>query len=265
MQAQTSAHAAHSAVQSAPATERTHLMGWPYYNATQRNPPPTEAPHSTGFLDHISLFTHPLAGQTPAVQNQAHHFWQINRSASHPVHPYTPGVADALRHDAMAVGARLSVSFFAIAGFMDAEFPHGTSIFNPSGTRNNLAGLTCLLGGYLAVTSLTPFVTYHAYCALLYTCNKLGDKLHAHPLSTRAVGLASSAVFATGALAGAWVLHEQNVRRNRATTPENGWVGSTYSEASVLSLIVSAPALAALGWYVGRMGSAAVRRDPNTN
>lgn len=239
------------------ASEHTSLLHWHHAEcaeAAQATPTPAQS-HS--YLSHILPFTR-LSTARPAAEEHARHFWNIDRPGTHTAPIYKPGIADAIRLNGITFSSEAIIGIYAMAGFMDEILPNGSTVLNPNGTRNELAAFTCLLGAYVALGSIGPAMAGHLYGSMVFSCNSVAAKLHAHPLTTRMVGYATSMTLATGGLIGALVL-ERHIHSHSSNVPESPSTPNIYDRAGVLALVAAVPGLAAVGWYLGRVSSAAIR------
>lgn len=271
MSSHATATAPRNPVRAPPPNEHSHLLHWGHAaeegHATGNRAEPSAAtavtaPAHHGMLDHLARFTHPAGSAQPAAEAHARHFWHIDQPKAQVARPYKPGIADAIRLDGLTLSAEVVLLTYAGAGFIDAMFPRGTTGLNTDGKRHDLIGIACLLGAYLAYRSVAPALAGNLYGALLFGCTKVNDRLHAHPISTRLTGYAGASALSLGAAAGALSLHLHNRHNTEVRLPEQGWQPSIYSSASVLALAASVPAMAAVGWYMGRIASAVCHKRP---
>jgi hypothetical protein len=241
-------------------TERAALMSWRGHQPT----PPTqsEAVSRPGFMDHIARFTHVSPARQPA-QDHAHHFWCRDAARSTDVPRYRPGLADTIRLDGILNSVQFTLFAFAVAGAVDALAPNGPTIFNPNGTRHEAAGVACLLGAVVAPLLVGTPVAGNIYGALLYGCSRHIENLRAHSISTRMAGYVASLTFFTAAWVGAGLVKQHiNSNSQRPRLPEEPIDNDIYAWAGYFSLMVGSPGAAAVGWYFGRIGSAASRPRP---
>ena len=260
MQATPSTQAVRPNVHTAFHDEATSLLHSGHQRDIEADQASAPAADAFTFLNHVSCVTH-ASGNSPVAHNHARHFWQIDTAQSDGPRSYKPGIADSIRLDAMVYSGDSLLICYGLAGFMDAMFPHGATIFNPSGSRHEVAAIACLVGTYVAYRTIAPVAAGLVWGALVVGCNSVGEKMSAHPLSTRMAGYATSAALSLGAIGGAAALYKNLDPDMGAHGPKQAHGATIYGTASVAALLAGVPALAATGWYLGRIGSAALRRS----
>lgn len=253
-------NAAPSDTQPRTPTERTNLLSWrnPTMHAGSSH---EEAAPKISFLDHIARFTHISPSHQPA-QEHAHHIWALLDPYAEAQPSYRPGIADLVRLDGLLNSVQFALLAYSVAGALDALAPSGMTIFNPEGTRHSAVGMACILGAVVTPLTLGTPIAGNLYGALLHGCNVTEDRLRAHFVSTRLVGYMASLTFFTASLVGAGLIKRSIDINKQSQVPDQPAHNDVYEWAGFLSLLVASPGFAALGWYAGRIGSAACHKRP---